>query len=52
MYPSASDADPIKIELVVRGYLAGQVPGGNTNPVKRMICGEVVPDGLKESDRF
>ncbi len=43
--------DPIKIELVVRGYLAGHA-WREYKSGKRMICGEVMPDGLKESDRF
>ena len=43
--------DPIKIEMVIRGYLAGHAwrvyrDGGRT------LCGVEMPDGMVESDRF
>ncbi|MCB0735314.1 MAG: phosphoribosylaminoimidazolesuccinocarboxamide synthase [Flavobacteriales bacterium] len=43
--------DPIPVEMVVRGYLAGHAwriyrDGG------REICGEKLPDGLRENDRL
>jgi phosphoribosylaminoimidazole-succinocarboxamide synthase len=44
-------AEPIKIEMVIRGYLAGHAwrtyKSGN-----RMLCGVVLPEGLKENDPF
>lgn len=44
-------ADPIKIEMVIRGYLSGHAwrtykSGG------RILCGVHMPDGMKENDRF
>jgi phosphoribosylaminoimidazole-succinocarboxamide synthase len=43
--------EPIKIEMVVRGYLSGHAwrtyrDGG------RELCGVVMPDGMRESDPF
>jgi phosphoribosylaminoimidazole-succinocarboxamide synthase len=43
--------DTVKVEMVVRGYLAGHAwrtyqAGG------RMLCGAVLPEGMKENDRF
>ena len=43
--------EPIKLEMVVRGYLAGHAwrtyrAGGRT------LCGEVLPEGLREADPF
>lgn len=44
-------ADPVKIEMVIRGYLAGHAwrtyKSGN-----RTLCGVLMPDGLKENDAF
>lgn len=44
-------ADPIKIEMVIRGYLAGHAwrtyKSGN-----RLLCGITMPEGLKENDPF
>ncbi len=42
---------PIKLEFVVRGYLAGHA-WREYNSGKRMLCGVVMEDGLKESDPF
>ncbi len=43
--------DPIKLEMVVRGYLAGHswriYKSGNRN-----VCGVIMPEGLIESDAF
>jgi phosphoribosylaminoimidazole-succinocarboxamide synthase len=43
--------DPFKVEMVIRGYLAGhaarEYAGG-----KRMICGVALPAGLKENDKL
>jgi phosphoribosylaminoimidazole-succinocarboxamide synthase len=43
--------DTVKVEMVVRGYLAGHAwrtyqAGG------RLLCGAVLPGGMKENDRF
>ena len=43
--------DPLPVEFVVRGYLAGHAwrvyrDGG------RVLCGETLPDGLREGDRL
>ena len=43
--------ETVKVEMVVRGYLAGHAwrtyqAGG------RELCGAVLPDGMKENDRF
>lgn len=43
--------EPFKVEMVIRGYLAGHAwrtyqAGG------RILCGEEMPDGLKQNDPF
>lgn len=43
--------EPIMIEMVIRGYLAGHA-WREYRSGKRMICGVPMRDGLKESDRF
>ncbi len=43
--------EPIKIEMVIRGYLAGHA-WREYKAGKRMICGEAMPDGMKESEKF
>lgn len=44
-------ADPIKLEMVVRGYLSGHA-WREYKEGKRIICGVAMPDGMKEGDRF
>ena len=44
-------AEPIKLEMVVRGYLAGHA-WREYKAGKRMICGVPMPEGMKEGDRF
>lgn len=43
--------DPFKVEMVIRGYMAGHAwrtyAGG-----KRELCGVKLPEGLKENDKF
>lgn len=43
--------EPIKLEMVIRGYLSGhawrQYKDGH-----RILCGATMPDGMKESDKF
>ena len=43
--------EPIRIEMVIRGYLAGHA-AREYAAGKRMICGVEMPEGLKENDRF
>ena len=43
--------DPIKVEMVIRGYLSGHA-WREYNSGKRTICGVPMPDGMKENDRF
>lgn len=42
---------PFKVEMVVRGYLAGHA-WREYKLGKRLICGVPMPDGLKENDRL
>jgi len=42
---------PFAVEMVIRGYLAGHA-WREYNAGKRMLCGEVLPDGLKENDKL
>ena len=43
--------DPIKVEMVIRGYLSGHA-WREYNSGKRTICGVLMPDGMKENDKF
>jgi phosphoribosylaminoimidazole-succinocarboxamide synthase len=43
--------EPIKIEMVVRGYLAGHA-WRTYSSGKRVLCGAEMPDGLSENDPF
>src|SRR5690606_10349053 len=43
--------EPIKIEMVIRGYLSGHA-WREYRAGKRIICGVNMPDGMKESDKF
>jgi len=43
--------DPFKIEMVVRGYLSGHA-WREYKMGKRHICGELMPEGMKENDKF
>lgn len=44
-------AIPFKVEMVVRGYLSGHA-WREYSAGKRVICGEKMQEGLKESDKF
>jgi phosphoribosylaminoimidazole-succinocarboxamide synthase len=44
-------AEPIRIEMVIRGYLTGHVWRVYKSG-KRQICGVPMPDGMKEHDKF
>ncbi|MEO6849433.1 MAG: phosphoribosylaminoimidazolesuccinocarboxamide synthase [Mucilaginibacter sp.] len=43
--------DPFKVEMVIRGYLAGHA-WREYSLGKRTICGVSMPDGLKENDKL
>ncbi len=43
--------EPIKIEMVIRGYLTGHA-WREYKSGKRELCGVRLPDGLKEHDKF
>ncbi|PWS28939.1 phosphoribosylaminoimidazolesuccinocarboxamide synthase [Pedobacter yonginense] len=43
--------EPFKVEMVIRGYLAGHA-WREYNVGKRSICGVSLPDGLKENDKL
>ena len=43
--------EPIRVEMVIRGYLAGHAAREYALG-KREVCGVTLPDGLKENDRF
>jgi len=42
---------PFKVEMVIRGYLSGHA-WREYRAGKREICGEPLPDGLRENDRL
>ncbi len=42
---------PFKIEMVIRGYLSGHA-FREYKKGKRVICGEIMPDGMLENDKF
>ena len=44
-------AEPIKIEMVIRGYLTGHA-SREYKAGRRLLCGVPMPDGMKEHDRF
>lgn len=46
-----SICEPFKIEMVIRGYLAGHA-ARLYNSGKRLICGVKMPDGMIENDKF
>ena len=43
--------DPIKVEMVIRGYLSGHA-WREYKSGKRLICGVSMPEGMKENDKF
>lgn len=43
--------EPFKVEMVIRGYLSGHAAREYALG-KRELCGVVMPEGLKENDRF
>lgn len=44
-------AEPFKVEMVIRGYLTGHA-WREYKSGKRMLCGEKLPEGLKEHDKL
>jgi phosphoribosylaminoimidazole-succinocarboxamide synthase len=43
--------DPFKVEMVIRGYLAGHA-WREYQAGKRSVCGIILPEGLKENDKL
>lgn len=43
--------EPFKVEMVIRGYLAGHA-WREYSEGKRSVCGVTLPEGLKENDRL
>lgn len=43
--------EPFKVEMVIRGYLAGHAAREYALG-KRLLCGVTLPEGLKENDKF
>tara|TARA_Y100001968_G_scaffold304120_1_gene318853 strand:- start:121 stop:1062 length:942 start_codon:yes stop_codon:yes gene_type:complete len=43
--------EPIKVEMVIRGYLSGHA-WREYKSGKRIICGVSMPEGMKENDKF
>ncbi len=43
--------DPIRVEMVIRGYLSGHA-AREYKAGRRMICGVEMPEGMIENDRF
>lgn len=43
--------EPIRVEMVIRGYLAGHA-AREYNAGKRVLCGVELPEGMKENDKF
>jgi len=44
-------AESIKLEMVIRGYLAGHA-WREYKAGKRVLCGVIMPEGMKEGDKF
>ena len=43
--------EPIRIEMVIRGYLAGHAIR-EYRAGKRILCGEVMPEGMRDNEAF
>jgi phosphoribosylaminoimidazole-succinocarboxamide synthase len=43
--------EPIRVEMVIRGYLAGHA-AREYKSGKRILCGVALPEGMKENDQF
>lgn len=51
MVTMGKKCEPFKVEMVVRGYLSGHA-WREYKTGKRTICGETMPEGMKENDKF
>jgi len=51
MVAIGKSCEPIRIEMVIRGYLAGHA-AREYKLGKRELCGEILPEGLIENDAF
>ena len=45
------ECEPIRVEMVIRGYLAGHA-AREYHLGKRLLCGVKMPEGMKENDAF
>ncbi len=43
--------EPFKVEMVIRGYMSGHA-AREYKAGKRILCGVILPEGLKENDKF
>ena len=43
--------EPFKVEMVIRGYMSGHA-AREYKTGKRMLCGVLMPEGMKENDAF
>jgi phosphoribosylaminoimidazole-succinocarboxamide synthase len=43
--------EPFKVEMVIRGYMSGHA-AREYKLGKRLLCGVVMPEGMKENDKF
>ncbi|WP_190808485.1 phosphoribosylaminoimidazolesuccinocarboxamide synthase [Flagellimonas sp. S3867] len=43
--------EPFKVEMVIRGYMSGHA-AREYKAGKRVLCGEPMPEGMKENDKF
>ena len=43
--------EPIRVEMVIRGYLAGHA-AREYSEGKRLLCGVKMPEGMRENDKF
>lgn len=43
--------DPIRVEMVIRGYMSGHA-AREYKAGKRILCGVEMPEGMKENDKF
>ena len=43
--------EPFKVEMVIRGYLSGHA-AREYKTGKRLLCGVLMPEGMKENDQF
>jgi phosphoribosylaminoimidazole-succinocarboxamide synthase len=51
MVTAGVKCEPFKVEMVIRGYLSGHA-WREYKSGKRSICGEVMPEGMIENDKF